>query len=285
MARHAVRWPATLVRRRPVAVAVGVVVAVAALRAVDVLVLGLHRRVGALALSSTVALALAAGYLRVADHPGPGGPGVDRRSLSAALVVGVAGVGAVQALAHGAEVLALGFAGQVPVVVVAPENPATGASTPAQVGAYLAFGVAVTAVGEELLFRRALLGAFAGRTSFRRANALQAALFGAWHFAWPLAIAVSSVRPFVSLWVYGAGLFVVTGTVGAVFGWLVRATGTVWTTVAAHALHNGLAVFVRVSAASGEVRGSALSATVVLGYVALAWLAWRRFGDAASRPA
>lgn len=281
---------ATAVRNRPVAAAAVLVLAVGAVRVADVLVLGLHERVGALVLSTVLAPVGAAAFLRLRPVPTPAGSSstlaagrdalaTDPRTLRRAALVGVGGVAAVQAVAHGLELAALGVAGLDAAVTLAAVNPATKSGAVGGVATYLLFGVLLAALGEELLFRRALLGTLSARLGFRRANAVQAALFGAWHLAWPLVLLVSPAEPLVPLGLYAVGLVFVTGTVGAVFGWLVRATGTLWTAVAAHLVHNGIAVVVHVRTPAGEPRASVLSAALVLGYVLLAWGAWRRFGN------
>lgn len=278
--------------RRPIAGSAAVVASLAAIRAVDVLALELHVRLGTLA-PSAVAVLLAGVLLAPRGGSDVDGStpaawrtlvevwralAVDRRTLAVVLAVGVAGAGAVQVAARLAEVAVLAARGLDPVLVVRLENPATATTDPLRVGAYLAFGVVVTAVGEELLFRRALLSALAADHGFWRANAVQAALFGAWHFAWPLAYAVSPAEPYPPLWLYGGSLLVVTGTVGLLYGWLARATGTVWTVVAAHLLHNLAAVVLHVRTAGGDVRGSVVAATVVVGYLLLALACERWIG-------
>jgi membrane protease YdiL (CAAX protease family) len=260
--------------RRPLAGSAAVVASLAAVRTVDVLALGLHVRLGTLAPSAVAMLLAGATLAPRVDGEAGGSLALDRRSLAVVLAVGVAGAGAVQVAARAAEVAALVARGLDPVLVVRLENPATTTTDPLQVGAYLAFGVVVTAVGEELLFRRALLSALAADHGFWRANAVQAALFGAWHFAWPLAYAVSPAEPYPPLWLYGGSLLVVTATVGLLFGWLARTTN-LWTVVAAHLLHNLAAVVLHVRTAGGDVRGSLVAATVVVGYLLLALAAER----------
>lgn len=192
-------------------------------------------------------------------------------------MVGVVGGGVVQVAARYLTVAALAVAGRAPLVVVRAENPATTATDPLQVGAFLLFAVGVTAVGEELLFRRAFLGALARDRGFWRANALQATLFGAWHVAWPLAYAVSPAEPYPPLWLYGGALVVVTATTGLLYGWLAWRTGTVWTVVGAHLLHNLAVVVLHVRTAAGDVRGSGVAAGVVVGYLLLALACERRY--------
>lgn len=265
-------------RRRPLPVAAGVLAALAAVRAVDVLVLDLHVRLGTLAPSAVAMLAVGAALGVTVDRAEIGGPSLDRRSLSVALLVGGAGGAAVQVVARGLEVLALAARGADPVLVVRAENPATATTDPLHVGAFIVFGVVVTAAGEELFFRRAVLGALTGRHGFWRANALHAVLFGGWHFAWPLAYAVGPAEPYPPLAVYAIGLLWVTTTVGLLYGWLYRTTGTLWTTFLLHLLHNAAAVVLHVRTAGGDVRGSLVAAGVLVGYLALALLSARRYG-------
>lgn len=262
-------------RERPLATAAGLLAVLAGVRAVDVLVLHLHEHPGTLLPSAVAMLVVGAGL--AGTVPGPGRLALDRRRLRRVLAVGVLGVAAVQLSARLLELAAVAATGGDPVLVVRAENPATASADPVQVGAYLLGGVLLTAVGEELFFRRAVLGSLAGRHGFWRANALQAALFGLWHFAWPLAYAVSPAEPYPPLAVYGASLVVVTGTAGLLYGWLVRATGSLWTAVAAHVLHNLAAVVLHVRTTGGDLRGSVVAASVLVGYLALALAAHRRW--------
>lgn len=266
--------PGTVLGEHPLAAAVAAVALVGVVRALEVLA-GVHSGVGALAVSTTLALVVALVLSRT------GAPVRDRprrpRYLRRALLVGGVGVVGVQAVAHALAVGWLTAIGEEPTVLVTAVNPATKSSAAGQVGAYLLFGVVLAAVGEELLFRGVLLDALARRFSFWPANATQGALFGAWHLVWPLAVVLADATAVVSLPVYAAGFVVVTGTVGAVYGVFARATGTVWTPVLAHLLHNLAAVVLHVRAAGGTDRGSVVSAVLVAGYAALAWGAWARW--------
>lgn len=260
--------------RLPIAIAaVGVLGVV---RAVEVLV-GLHTRTGALTVSTTLVVVVAlvlSGSDRIpmmSRHANS----IDRREV---LVVGGLGVLAVQAAAHG---LAAGWVtalGHDPTVLVTAVNPATKSTAPGQVWTYLVFGVVLAAVGEELLFRGVVLGAVSRRLSFWPANVVQGALFGAWHLVWPLAVVLADATTVVSVPVYAVGFVAVTGTIGAVYGVFARATGTLWTAVLAHLLHNLTAVVLHVPAPDGADPGAVISAVLVAGYVTLAWRVWARLG-------
>jgi membrane protease YdiL (CAAX protease family) len=276
--RPAVESVAGRLDRRPLATSTALLVGLAAVRAADVLLFDLHVRLGTLAPSAVAMLAVGAWLAWATREAGLPSLAVDRRSLTTALAVGGVGVGAVQVLARALEVVVLSLRGAEPVLVVRPENPATVTTDPIHVGAYLLFGVVVTAVGEELFFRRAVLGSLARRRSFWRANALHAVLFGAWHFAWPLAYHVGPAEPYPPVPIYAFGLLAVTATVGLLYGWLVRTTGTLWTTVVAHLLHNAAVVVLHVRTVDGDVRGSVVAATLLAGYLLVALWAHRRYG-------
>lgn len=273
----AAAWPTAAVRKRPLAAALGAVALLGAVRAVEVLA-GLHR-LGALVASSLFALAAAVWLARaLLAAPFGGSPATTRR----AFIVG-GGVVAVQALAHLLQVGALAAAGQQPLLVVGAVNPATKATGAGQVGIYLLFGVLIAAIGQELLFRGVLLRTLARRLSFWPANAVQAVAFGGWHLAWPLAVATTGAVAPVSLSVYAVGTVAVTGLVGGVYAVLARATGTLWTAVLAHVLHNLSAVVLHVRTPNGADHGAVLSPALVVGYVALAWAARVRWGDSSLR--
>lgn len=242
-------------------------------RGVEV-VAGGFRPAGILPVSTGVALAIAAVALwhpAVPPHVRRGG----RRQLPRALLVGGLGVLAVHAGAHLLQVAAIGLAGGSPAVVLGGTNPVTG--TGRFVATYVVAGVLLAALVEEVLFRGLLFETFTRDLSVRRANALQAGLFGCWHLAWPLALAVGPLEPPVSLPVLAVGTVLVTGLVGAVLGVLARSTGSLLTPIVAHAVHNGVAVFVHVRV-GGLDRANVLAPALVVGYVLLAWVVRDKWG-------
>lgn len=243
-------------------------------RGLEVLAGG-FRPAGVLPVSTGVALALALVGVALWNpaSPAPGRYSRGRR-LRRAIVLGGLCVLGIQALAHLLQVVAVALASTAPTLLVEGLNPVTGSDR--YVGVYLAVGVVLAALAEELLFRGLLLGTLARRLSFHRANAVQGALFGCWHLAWPLALAVGPLEAPVALPILAAGTVLVTGLVGAVFGAFVRRTATLWTAVLAHVLHNGVAVFVHVRAA-GVDRADVLAPALVVGYATLAWVVWRRW--------
>ncbi|PSP79473.1 hypothetical protein BRC81_04445 [Halobacteriales archaeon QS_1_68_20] len=262
------RW--AVVPRRPVAAALVAVAVAATGRTLEVLT-GLHEVVGAPVASPVLALLAGALASRRAGKE-RSEYSFDGSTAVRVLAVGGLGVLAVQVVAHGLAVGAVFAAGGDAGLVIQGESPSTKSTATAQVVAYLAFGVLLTAVGEEVLFRGALLGSLTERVGFWRANAVQAGLFGAWHLAWPLAVALGPFEPPVAMPVYALGFVLVPAVVGGVLGVLVRATGTLWTGVVAHAVHNGVALFVHVDGGA-----SVLSPALVLGYVTLGWWAWSRW--------
>lgn len=264
--------PASVLVQHPIGVAIAAVAVLGFLRALEVLA-GTHERIGALAVSATLVVVVAIVLSRTVLVPAWDRP-VNSSNRRLALAVGGLGVLAVQAVAHG---LAIGWVtalGGHPTVLVTAVNPATKSTAAGQVWTYLVFGVVLAAVGEELLFRGVLLGAVSRRFSFWPANVVQAGLFGAWHLVWPLAVVLADATTVVSLPIYAVGFVVVTGTIGAVYGVFARATGTLWTAVLAHLLHNLVAVVLHVRAADGPDPGAVISAVLVAGYVALAWAVW-----------
>lgn len=264
--------PAGPLARRPVTVALAALGLVGAVRVAEVF-LGRPWTTGVLVWSTLAATV--AGVALLVFHAGRPRSLLPRRQTTtrAVLAGGIAVLG-VQAAAHGLQVVATGLAGLDGAIVVEALNPVTNTDT--ALGLYLLVGVGLTAVGEELLFRGALLRAFERRGSFHVANVCQAGLFGIWHMAWPLAFLAGPYESPVALPVLAVGTVCVTGLVGAVFGLLVRASGTLWTAVLAHVVHNGVAVFVHVRAA-GIDRSQALSPGLVLGYAVVAWLVWRHW--------
>ncbi len=96
----------------------------------------------------------------------------------------------------------------------------------------------VPATCEELAFRGGLQSGLAGRRSPRRAIALSSLVFALYH--------LDPVRfPGVLL-------------LGVVYGWLAWATGSVWPSMLAHALNNGLAVIGLLASPGAEPAGDEL---------------------------
>lgn len=262
-------------RSRPLAWTAVVLLVVAGVRFVEV-GLGVHETVGALVVSPVLVLCVGTLLSTLRTPVSAGGTlTLDRPRLRRAVVVGIAGVLAVQLVAALTQVLVLAVQGSDPSLVVEPVDPVSGDTGEATILAALVLGVVVTAVGEELLFRGVLLDALATRVSVPRAMVVQALCFGLWHLAWPLALAVGPAAPPVPLPVHALGFVVVTGFVGGVYAVLAWTTESLWTAMFAHLVHNASALFVHVQA-GGADRARALAVALVLGYTALAALAWWR---------
>jgi membrane protease YdiL (CAAX protease family) len=266
------------IRTRPLAWTFLVLAIVAMVRFVEVGA-GVHEIVGALVVSPVLVLCVAVLFSIVQSPVSPGGTlAFDRSRLRDAVLVGIAGVLAVQLVAALVQVLVLTVQQSEPSLVIEPVDPVSGDTAETTILAALVLGVVVTAVGEELLFRGVLLDGLATRMSLPQAVGVQALCFGLWHLAWPLALAVGPASPPVPLPVHALGFVVVTGFVGGVYAVLAWTTGSLWTAIFAHLVHNVSAVFVHVQA-GGTDRARTLAVALVLGYTALAWLAWWRSGQ------
>lgn len=132
---------------------------------------------------------------------------------------------------------------------------------------------------EEGLFRGLLLRVFLRRHSPAVANLMQAALFGVWHFLWPVkwmmmgTITAAEVVP--SMLIYG----LITFLVGLFLGYWVLKTGSLWTVVVMHAVSGMVRVWLDGLRADGEMISDVTGYDVVLVTLLLllaVWVRWRR---------
>jgi len=100
-----------------------------------------------------------------------------------------------------------------------------------------------TALGEELLFRSAALGAGLRLGSSRLAIGLSSLLFGLWHILPILSVRAgnAAMSPRSTLLIVVGGV-AATGLAGAGFAWLRLRTGHVASTLVFHAVMNGSAI-------------------------------------------
>ncbi|HVF88515.1 MAG TPA: CPBP family intramembrane glutamic endopeptidase [Blastocatellia bacterium] len=99
-------------------------------------------------------------------------------------------------------------------------------------------GVAVSPVSEEILFRGLILRELGERTGFWRANLLTSILFVSIH--WPHWLWATGFKTWMVI--ASATMFILS----LFLGYLVRLSGSIWPSVAAHILNNFVASFLRV---------------------------------------
>jgi membrane protease YdiL (CAAX protease family) len=147
-------------------------------------------------------------------------------------------------------------------------------------GAGVALGLVVAAVGEELVFRLAVLvvaGALVARLAGRDWRRVES-----WGTGTVVAALLAGALAFSSLpghvaQIHGPGSAVPFASLGVLFGWVVLRTGALWPAVVAHALLN----FVTLTAARVGAPTSlrlALAAATLIGLVVGADVAGRRTG-------
>ena len=99
------------------------------------------------------------------------------------------------------------------------------------------FGVAFSPVSEEILYRGFILTEFWERMGFWKANLITSALFVSIH--WPHWLWATGFKPWMA--VTSVTMFILS----MFLGYLVKLSGSIWPSVAAHILNNFIASFLR----------------------------------------
>lgn len=157
-----------------------------------------------------------------------------RRSLAAARQPATWGLALLAAAITGVLVVAIGLAANASGLHPDPSNDAVIRALVRQHPVLLwLFVAALAPMYEEVLFRRGIYGRFAEAGRPRLGMAISAALFA---FAHEIpGSGEGGVAAGLVLWSAYA-------VMGAVFAWTYRRTGTLWSAILAHALHNALSL-------------------------------------------
>jgi membrane protease YdiL (CAAX protease family) len=238
------------------------------LRILDIFVLRLDEQLGEIVLSKSLGFALIVGYVWLVGQRLPA-IGLSTRNLWPALAIGA-----------GITIVAFLVAGVVQLVIMPPDStlaiaavdPKTGMSGGGGFAVLLLMGNVINSLMEEALFRGIMLTHFLQRMTFWRANALQAALFAAWHLVWPLKAFLSGETSALGALAQTGSLLLGTFVAGLVYGYLFWCTGSLWAPCVAHFLNNTILNLIQVRQLSGELESAVIMSIVVV--VVLAFLAF-----------
>jgi membrane protease YdiL (CAAX protease family) len=237
------------------------------LRILDIFVLRLDERLGEIILSKALGFALVVGYTWWVGQS-VAAIGLHGRHLGSALALGA-----------GIAIAAFVIAGAVQVFVLEPGatfaiqavDPKTGMAGGSAFAAWLIIGNVINSFMEEGLFRGIMLPHFLQRLRFRAANALQAALFAAWHLAWPLKAYLTGDATAAGAAAQASLLLLGTFVAGLVYGYLFWRTDSLWAPWVAHSLNNTTLNVVLLRGAAGDLQPALVLSVVAV--VALACLA------------
>jgi membrane protease YdiL (CAAX protease family) len=237
------------------------------LRLLDIFVLRLDERLGEIILSKSLGFALVVGYTWWVGQRMTA-IGLHIRNLGLALAVGAGITIAAFIVAGAVQVLTLESGARLAVQAVDPKTSRAGGSAFA---AFLIAGNIINSFMEEGLFRGIMLTHFLQRMRFRTANTLQAALFAAWHLAWPLKAYLTGDASAAGAFAQAGNLLLGTFVAGLVYGYLFWCTDSLWAPWIAHFLNNTTLNFVQVRGSTGEMQPAVVMSVVVV--IALAFLA------------
>jgi hypothetical protein len=253
------------------------------LRMTDIFVLRLDERWGEILLSKALAFLLILAYLRML-HRRVAEIGFHGRHLASSGTIAVTVTVLTLAFGYGAEWMYLTSGTWQPTFVFgAHEQPL--ASPFASLGGvwfglWLVLGNVVNSSMEEGLFRGVMLTHFRTQLSPWQANALQAVLFGLWHFVWPLKMFLQGRASAATALGMGLTYLAASGIVGLLYGYMFLRTGNLWASWIAHTLHNSTFNLVHTLTPGGldpgiMVRGAVMSVAFLLSLLLVRWMADR----------
>jgi membrane protease YdiL (CAAX protease family) len=244
-----------------------------ALRSIDLFVLRLDDLPDQIIFSRVLGFLLVLGYLRVLRKP-ISTIGLHARNFGKAFLIGGLSLLILYTTLYAFQFYRLSLAGETPRLVFAAIDHRTETMAGLFFTLFYLLGQVFNALMEESIFRGVILPHLMGRTSFWKANGLQAILFGLAHLVFPLHSWVSGQATAGQAVAEAATLLVFTTIGGLVFGYLYYRTGSLWTAVFAHLLDNIIGLFFHIQTASRLNAETDILMLASLGFVALTLLAW-----------
>lgn len=251
--------------RAPVWAAAAVGLLCVALRLADVFIIRSDEWIGEQVVSKLAGLGLVLGYLVWAKLPGSA-IGFRRPAVKRLLGVGLGYTFLVMGLAFVVQLAVLAAQGHAPGLEISLQGVSLGALAPQPTGMMAATSVIagnlLNATMEESLFRGLLISHLAVAMSARRANVIQAVLFGLWHLVWPLRAVMDGEMALGAALGIGAGYVVVSTLIGLVWGAFFIWFRSLWVSILAHAVHNAALNVLHVTIATGGTAPLTLFAPV-----------------------
>jgi membrane protease YdiL (CAAX protease family) len=244
-----------------------------ALRSVDLFVLRLDDLPDQVIFSRVLGFLLVLGYLRVLRKP-IGSIGLHARNFGKAFLIGGLSLLLLYTTLYAFQFYRLSLAGETPRLVFAAIDHRTETMGGLFFTLFYLLGQFFNAFTEESIFRGMILPHLMGRTSFWKANVLQAILFGFAHLVFPLHRWASGQAMAGQAAAEAATLLVFTAIGGLVFGYLYYRTDSLWTAVFAHLLDNIIGLFFHIQTASRLNAETDILMLASVGFIALMLLAW-----------
>ena len=263
----------TLSLARPIVVALALFLLVVALRSIEVFVPGLDTLPDKTIVSKVLGFLLVLGYLRALRRP-IRSIGLHARNFDKAFLIGGLSLIILYTALYSVQFYLLVAAGEIPRLVFAAIDKATGAMGGLFFTLFYLFGQIVNAFMEEGVFRGVMLPQLMRRFRFWQANTLQAFLFGLAHLVWPLSSWMRGQVTAGEAAAEAATLLLFTTIGGLVFGYLYYRTASLWTAVFAHLIDNVVGIFFHIQISSRLNAETDILMLASLGFISLVFLAW-----------
>lgn len=213
-------------------------------RLIDIFVLRLDERLGEIILSKSLGFILVVVYLYLAGK-NISYIGLHRQKAAQAFFIGGVGMIAIFIAACGIQLTYLNIIGQKAVLTLSAADLYSG-TTGSSIWFILLLlvGNFINSFMEEGLFRGLMLRHFRVRYSFLKANLLQASFFAAWHLVQPIKHYQTGQTDLMGVFMESVVIFISSGIIGLVFGYLYLKTNSLWTPWIAHTINNSVLNFV-----------------------------------------
>ncbi|TET09111.1 MAG: CPBP family intramembrane metalloprotease [Candidatus Atribacteria bacterium] len=213
-------------------------------RIIDIFVLRLDERLGEIILSKSLGFILVVVYLYLAGKT-ISYIGLHRQKASQAFFIGGVGMIAIFVASCGIQLAYLNLISQKATLALSAADLYSG-TTGSSVWfvLLLLIGNFINSFMEEGLFRGLMLRHFKIRYSFLKANLLQATFFAAWHLVQPIKHYQSGQTDLIGALMESVVIFISSGIIGLVFGYLYLKTNSLWAPWIAHTINNTVLNFV-----------------------------------------
>jgi len=212
-------------------------------RIIDIFVLRLDDRLGEIILSKSLGFILVVLFLYLAGKS-LSYIGLNKQKVARAFFIGGVGMLLIFIVACGIQLAYLNLAGQKAALVLTAADLYSGTSGSSVFFILLLLvGNVINSFMEEGLFRGLMLRHFLSRFSFLKANLLQATFFATWHFVQPIKHYQTGSTDLMGALMESVVIFISSGIIGLVFGYLYYKTNSLWTPWIAHFINNSILNF------------------------------------------
>jgi len=213
-------------------------------RLIDIFVLRLDERLGEIILSKSLGFILVVVYIYLAGKS-ISYIGLHRKKASQAFFIGGVGMIAIFVAACGIQLAYLNLVSKQATLALSAADLYSGTSGSSVFFVLLLLvGNFINSFMEEGLFRGLMLRHFRIRFSFLKANLLQATFFAAWHLVQPIKHYQTNQTDLMGVLMESIVIFISSGIMGLVFGYLYLKTNSLWTPWIAHTINNTVLNFI-----------------------------------------